>query len=73
METKGITYHFITSFDHGAVHKNKGLLDSPKLNELILHELDRPKPKQAGYSWRLFIPMKTQLTDTSPLTLVMLL
>ncbi len=28
---------------------------------------------KAGYSWRLFIPMKTQLTDISPLTLAMLL
>ncbi len=44
-------------------------------NSLLMKRksLDRPKPKQAGYSWKLFIPMKTQLTDTSPLTLAMLL
>ncbi len=44
------------------------ILNSSFMNKL----LDRPNPKQAGYSWRLFIPMKTQLTDTSPLTLAML-
>ncbi len=27
--------------------------------------LDRPKPKQAGYSLKLFIPLITQLTDIS--------
>ncbi len=31
-------------------------------NSLLMKRklLDRPKPKQAGYLWRLFIPMKTQ-------------
>ncbi len=30
-------------------------------------------PIHGGYAWRLFIPMKTQLTDTSSLTPAMLL
>ncbi len=51
---------------HSAVSATNSLLMKRK-------SLDRSKPKQAGYSWRLFIPMKTQLTDTSPLTLAMLL
>ncbi len=72
-----IVLHY--SGNHSTSHKRlcmKTLFDRAQLyfsggKTLALEH--RPKPKQAGYSWRLFIPMKTQLTDKSPLTHALLL
>ncbi len=40
---------------------------------MTCESLDRPKARQAGYSLKVFIPIKTQQTDISDLTLALLL